>query len=140
MQALTVRGGWTYDISFEMTNLNDASRTLFRISQDRNVGEYRHYHSDVNNHFNGSQTTNELDSSQLMTFYFCLYHTIGSLQLMKPVVGPAQFSVHVEMNVQSYGYYTSQKQSTRYVAIINIFFSAYNFWILFNNESIELRH
>ena len=59
---------------------------------------------------------------------------------MKPVVGPAQFSVHVEMNVQSYGYYTSQKQSTRYVAIINIFFSAYNFWILFNNESIELRH
>ena len=37
MQAVTVRGGWAYDISFEISNLNDTS--LFNISQDRNTGE-----------------------------------------------------------------------------------------------------
>jgi len=87
MQAVTVRGGWAYDISFEISNLNDTS--LFDISQDRNT---------------------------------------GSLQLVKPVTGPDQFSVHVEMNVESsYSYFPYQKQTTRYLAIINIFISAYNF-------------
>ena len=40
MQALTAGSGWTYDISFEITNLDNVSSALFRISQDRNIGGY----------------------------------------------------------------------------------------------------
>jgi len=55
---------------------------------------------------------------------------------MKPVKGPIQYKIHVEMNVKSsYGYYPYRKQNTRYVAIIDIFFSAYNFWKQFKDES-----
>ena len=45
MQAVTVRGGWTYDVSFEIVNLNKARAALFRIAQHRNIGGYNLIHS-----------------------------------------------------------------------------------------------